>query len=142
MTEPIEDADEIDRGCNPSAPTHSASSSEPVPTVSGKRDRGALAEVLFIPDLCAVLGGISPSAARRAVHRGECGPYLEFGRRLAVLRDSFLAALKAREVTAAPATTRPLPTGVERFAELLRGRRKKQRVAGTHGSAPGTGRAE
>lgn len=78
--------------------------------------RADLPEVLFVQDLCAVLGGISPSAARRAVHRGECGPYLEIGRRLAVLRDSFLSALREREITVAPTTARPLPSGVDRFA--------------------------
>lgn len=87
--------------------------------------RADLPEILFVQDLCAVLGGISPSAVRRAVHRGECGPFIEIGRRLAVLRDSFLSALRAREVTVGPATARPVPSGLDRFAELLRGRRKR-----------------
>jgi len=59
--------------------------------------RAALPEVLFVPDMALALGGITESAARRAVLRGECGPFLRIGRRLAVRRDAFLAALAARE---------------------------------------------
>lgn len=58
--------------------------------------RAALPEVLFIPDVGLALQ-VGDSAARRAVLRGECGPYLRIGRRLAVLRETFLAALARRQ---------------------------------------------
>ena len=60
--------------------------------------RAALPEVLFVPDLALALG-VSASAARKAILRGACGPYLRLGRRLAVLRESFMAALEARQVS-------------------------------------------
>ena len=63
--------------------------------------RACLPEILFIPDVAVALS-VSESAARRAVLRGDCGPYLRIGRRLAVRRDSFLAALQLREIS--PAT--------------------------------------
>ncbi|MEZ6010109.1 MAG: hypothetical protein R3F05_20430 [Planctomycetota bacterium] len=59
--------------------------------------RATLPEILFSPDLALALGGVTPSAARRAVLRGECGPYLRLGRRIAVRREAFLAALAERE---------------------------------------------
>ena len=59
--------------------------------------RAALPEVLFVPDLALALGGVTESAARRTVLRGECGPYLRIGRRIAVRREAFLAALAGRE---------------------------------------------
>ena len=58
--------------------------------------RAALPEVLFIPDLALALQS-SESTARREVRRGACGPYIVVGRRLAVLRESFLKSLAARE---------------------------------------------
>ena len=61
--------------------------------------RAALPEVLFVPDLALALG-LSESAARRAILRGDCGPFLRMGRRLAVLRESFLTALETRQVSA------------------------------------------
>ena len=63
--------------------------------------RAALPEVLFIPDLALALQ-VSDSTARRAVLRGDCGPYFRFGRRLAVRRESFLDSLAARETPAWP----------------------------------------
>lgn len=68
--------------------------------------RAALPEIMFCPDLGLALGGITPSAARRAVLRGECGPYLRLGRRIAVRRESFLAALAEREQEATPSGDR------------------------------------
>lgn len=59
--------------------------------------RAALPEVLFIPDLAIALGGISESATRRAVLRGDCGPYVRLGRRLAIRRDALMSALQDRE---------------------------------------------
>ena len=59
--------------------------------------RAALPEILFIPDIALALLA-SESTARRAVLRGDCGPYLRIGRRLAVRRDSFLEALETREI--------------------------------------------
>lgn len=60
--------------------------------------RACLPEVMFIPDVRLALGGVSESSARRAILGGDCGPYLRIGRRLAVRRESFLAALAAREI--------------------------------------------
>ena len=57
--------------------------------------RAALPEILFIPDIGLALD-ISQSAARKAVLRGDCGPSFKVGRRHAVLRDTFLAALSDR----------------------------------------------
>ncbi len=55
-----------------------------------------LPEVMFVPDLALDLG-TREQAARRALLRGECGPYLQIGRRLAVPRDPFLSSLAQRE---------------------------------------------
>ena len=59
--------------------------------------RACLPEILFVPDIALTLL-LSHSAARRAILRGECGPYSRIGLRLAVRRESFLAALEARQV--------------------------------------------
>ncbi len=59
--------------------------------------RAALPEILFAPDVGTALG-LTVSAARKAILRGDCGPYLRIGRRLAVRRDSFLAALRELEI--------------------------------------------
>lgn len=59
--------------------------------------RAALPQVLFIPDLAVALGGVSLATARRAVIRGDCGPYLRIGRRIALRREAFLRALADRE---------------------------------------------
>lgn len=66
--------------------------------------RAALPQILFVHDIGLALQ-ISPSGARRAILRGECGPYLRVGRRLAVLRESFLTTLAKRSV----ATLQPRP---------------------------------
>jgi hypothetical protein len=60
--------------------------------------RAALPEVLLSPDIALLMGGVAASTARRAVLRGEFGPYLRIGRRLALRRESVLEALAAREV--------------------------------------------
>jgi hypothetical protein len=60
--------------------------------------RACMPELLLVPDVALALS-LSHSAARRAILRGDCGPYLRLGRRLAVLRESFLAALEARQVS-------------------------------------------
>ena len=70
--------------------------------------RACLPEILFLPDLALALG-VTSSAARRALLRGDCGPYFRVGRRYAVRRAAFLAALEARETTPAPANPVPTP---------------------------------
>ena len=70
--------------------------------------RAALPEVLFVLDIALILG-VKRSAARKAIRRGDCGPYLRLGRRLAVLRESLLEALREREVR--PRQLRALPPG-------------------------------
>ena len=63
--------------------------------------RAALPEILFVPDVAVALQ-VSASTARRAVLRGDCGPYFRLGRRLAVRRASLLDALASRERQAWP----------------------------------------
>ena len=58
--------------------------------------RAALPQILLVPDIGLALQ-LSNHGARRAILRGECGPYFRVGRRLAVLRESFLAALTSRQ---------------------------------------------
>ena len=66
--------------------------------------RAALPEILFILDLALALQ-LSEEATKHALLRGECGPYFRVGGQLAVLRDSLLDALAARE-------RRPMPRPV------------------------------
>jgi hypothetical protein len=81
---------------------------------SGLVHRAALPEVLFVPDLASALQ-LTPVSTRRAVLRGDCGPYFRVGRRLAVLRESFLNSLARRQVhvLAGPSATpaRHMPEG-------------------------------
>lgn len=58
--------------------------------------RAALPQVMFVRDIGLALQ-LGPDAARRAILRGDCGPFFRVGRRLALRRDSFLAALASRE---------------------------------------------
>ena len=53
--------------------------------------------VLFVEDLVAVLR-ITAGAVRKMIIRGELGPHLRIGRRLALRRGTFFEALAAREV--------------------------------------------
>jgi hypothetical protein len=71
--------------------------------------RAALPELLFVPDLALALQ-CSPTAARRAIRRGECGPHIRLGRRYAVLRATFFDALERRCV---PLHTLELATTAE-----------------------------
>ncbi len=66
--------------------------------------RACLPELLLVPDVALALS-LSHSAARRVILRGDCGPYSRIGRRLAVRRESFLAALEARQVSPARRAT-------------------------------------
>jgi hypothetical protein len=63
--------------------------------------RAALPELMFIPDVAVALC-VGKPAARRLVLRGDCGPYIRVGRRLAVLRESFLQALESRQELPGP----------------------------------------
>jgi hypothetical protein len=58
--------------------------------------RAALPEVMLPEDVALALQ-IDCEAAEEAMLGGECGPVLVLGDRPAVLRVSFLEALKARE---------------------------------------------
>jgi len=86
--------------------------------------RGVLPEVMFVPDVALALA-VKPSAARKAILRGDCGPYLRLGRRLAVRRESFLATLAAREVLPECPTRlgRP-PAPSPKYLKLLKSRKK------------------
>ena len=78
--------------------------------------------LLFVDDLSDILK-LTRGAVRKAIQRGEFGPYLYIGRRLAVRRESFVAALKAREIAPPKAghsrATRPIPDKafLEKFQE-------------------------
>jgi excisionase family DNA binding protein len=66
-----------------------------------KIHRAALPEIMLVSDLAAALG-LSQAAVRRAIHRGELGPWCRIGRRIAVRREALLEALEARETTPVP----------------------------------------
>lgn len=68
-------------------------------TTPDARTRVDLPLVMLPADVAAALGLKSASAARRAILRGECGPYSRRGRRLLLRREAFLEALRARETT-------------------------------------------
>jgi len=68
--------------------------------------RAVLPPILFVADLRAILR-LSASGARRAVLRGECGRFLRVGRRIAVSREAFSEALRAREVAPLDPRARP-----------------------------------
>ncbi|MBI3272219.1 MAG: hypothetical protein HYZ53_24720 [Planctomycetes bacterium] len=97
----------------------------PDPARARALGRALLPEVLLSEDLALALG-VSPSAARRAVLRGQCGPYVRLGRRLCVRRPAFLAALEARETTPLPP---PGPVAVappqSEYVRLLMGRPRR-----------------
>jgi hypothetical protein len=58
--------------------------------------RAVLPELMFFEDVGLALQ-VEPDEAEQAMLRGECGPVLVLGDRVAVLRTSFLASLAARE---------------------------------------------
>ena len=58
--------------------------------------RAILPEVMAPPDVRAAFRLETDSAARRAILRGDAGPFIRRGRRLYVLRTSFLAHLEAQ----------------------------------------------
>ncbi len=63
--------------------------------------RAILPEVMFVPDIALALR-VGENTARKAVLRGDLGPFLRLGRRVAVLRESFLAALERRQEVPRP----------------------------------------
>lgn len=63
--------------------------------------RAALPEVMFVPDIALALR-CGPSTARTALRAGACGPTIRLGRRIAVLRESFLDALRDRARPGSP----------------------------------------
>ena len=67
--------------------------------------RAMLPEVMRSEDVAAVLGLASPSAARRRMNTGGLGRVVKKGRRIYILRDEFLAALRAAQED--PATRQP-----------------------------------
>lgn len=75
----------------------------------------------------AVMFGMTRSGARRALLRGDLGPFFTVGRRLFVRRAAMLAAVQAREVSPEPRPEPlPVPVAPEWARDLLRrgGRRK------------------
>lgn len=66
------------------------------PTSEDFARRAVLPELMFPDDVGLALQAPSDEA-EQAMLRGECGPVLVLGDRIAVLRTSFLASLAARE---------------------------------------------
>ncbi len=93
------------------------SATAPAQTAPDPRTRVDLPLVMLPADVAAALGLKSTSAARRAILRGECGPYSRRGRRLILRREAFLEALQSREVPAKPTPVpeRPAPRWVSRL---------------------------
>lgn len=93
---------------------------EPVSPHTAAARRAILPELLLVPDVALALG-VGPSAARKAILRGLCGPYLKLGRRrLAVRRSSFLESLAAREVVPEGVGPPPVPRPKPEYLKLLR----------------------
>ena len=83
--------------------------------------------ILYVPDLRRLLHYRDPSAVRRAMHRGDLGPVTRVGRRLAVLRESLIDHLRARESLPEISVK---PEGSDRYRDLLFGdRNRRQRHA-------------
>lgn len=79
-----------------------------------------VADVLDLGALAALFG-MTRSGARRALLRGDLGPYFTVGRRLFVRRAAMLAAVQAREVTPQPRPEPlPVPVAPEWARDLLR----------------------
>ena len=58
--------------------------------------RAALPEILLSEDVAAALALRTRSAAARLISSGRLGPPIRIGRRVAVEREDFLDALRAR----------------------------------------------
>lgn len=67
------------------------------PPYGGEVARACLPEILLVQDVALTLR-MTPSGARQAIRRGICGPYFRVGRKLAVLRESFLLSLAHRSI--------------------------------------------
>ena len=59
--------------------------------------RAALPEVMFTPDVALALRS-SPKTARQHIREGLCGPHFRVGRRLGVLRETFLSSLLGQSI--------------------------------------------
>jgi hypothetical protein len=89
--------------------------------------RAALPEILLVPDVALALG-VKHSAARKAILRGDCGPFIRVGRRLGVLRDSFLETLAARQQEPERPPSRPeIPAPKPEYLQLLQSRKRRPR---------------
>jgi hypothetical protein len=87
-------------------------------------DPARLPEVMDLGAIASAFG-MTRSGARRAVLRGEFGPYFRVGRRAFVRRDSMLDTFTAREVHTTPIGVAPVPVAPEWAMDLLRrGRRR------------------
>ncbi len=115
----------------PPSPSGAAPSSPPSPAFmipDGVARRAFLPELLLVEDVAIALQ-LGASAARKSIVRGECGPYLHVGRRLAVRRESFLESLRRREIRLPPPyQPRGTPMAASKFEELLRRARRTRRI--------------
>jgi hypothetical protein len=88
--------------------------------------RAFLPAVMFPPDVRRAAGFRSDSYALRQIKAGAFGPVIRLGRRTAVLREDFLAALQAlRQEVGPPPGPPPVPKAPAWAVTLLqRGRRR------------------
>jgi hypothetical protein len=83
---------------------------EPIPPKSPLEDvgrRAFLPAVMGPPDVRQALGLASDRAARELISSGGAGPYIRRGRRVYVLRSTFLAHLEAQAVRERAPRSRP-----------------------------------
>ena len=85
------------------------------------RLRGAgllMPPILHERDVAVALHLKTASAGRRAIVRGDAGPFIRQGRRLYVLRSTFLEHLQSLAITAQEATLSPGAEAAERVLPL------------------------
>lgn len=114
-----------------------ANTNDPIPTDSAStlpapnQHQEALRRAI-LPEVCAaedvaVALRVRVSAARKRMLSGDCGPCCRMGRRLVILREDFLAAIRARSAGNVPPPPGPAaPRRDERLLAALsrtRGRR-------------------
>ncbi len=59
--------------------------------------RARLPEVLLVEDVAIALK-LTPRSARQALKRGDFGPFCRQGRKIMILRGTFIAAIEERQI--------------------------------------------